>query len=93
MKILREPVLNCVTQISELWARGGEGHRLNPHALGDGKESQSLLSDFLTGHETPSPVPTAAAVPLESFKSSALPTVTSNHLQSREMRLDFPSSP
>lgn len=40
VRILREPVLNCVTQNSELWARGGEGRRLNPHTLGDGKESE-----------------------------------------------------
>lgn len=40
MRILREPVLDCVTQISELWARGKEGRRLNPHTLGDVKESQ-----------------------------------------------------
>lgn len=53
MRILREPILDCVTQILELWARGAECISLNLSSLGRSRNLGTRLVTSSLQHPPP----------------------------------------
>lgn len=53
MRILREPILDCVTQILELWARGAECISLNLSSMGRSRNLGTRLVTSSLQHPPP----------------------------------------